>query len=118
MMKMSSETAAALEASIDHWKRLRGDPFSGGDTKGRSCALCSLFAFGVSLDSMCSGCPVVERTGFRRCQGSPWVDANRAFENVLNRYADGTPEGRRKIWDDCARVQIDFLESLREEATP
>lgn len=96
---MDAKTAAALEASILHWKQ-NADVETLQDAKITSsfCALCALFA-----DDDCDGCPVKERTRLPQCQEAPWDEAYSARNrNYLAAF---------RI---AALDEVEFLESLRE----
>lgn len=104
---MTPETAAALEASIRHWKenlKEATEGFSGDvDTSRRSCALCDRF-----FDFACEGCPIRERTGQPFCLGTPYPLACEKLDRL-----DRGPYSLEELIED----EIEFLESLREETS-
>lgn len=72
---IESLRAEAFEASILHWQENVAaerpeDVRMGPD----NCALCSLF-----FEDDCEGCPVMRRTGYRGCSGTPYDLADGAF---------------------------------------
>jgi len=95
---MKKATLTALKASIKHWEEnaeiadLDEAKISIGD-----CALCGqFFYFGG-----CGGCPVAERTGKNRCQGTPYSRAvNAEKTNDLPAFIK------------AAKAEIAFLKSL------
>lgn len=99
---MTKETLEALDASIDHWKRMRKDRRCGERPVGTDCALCRLFNHFAVKPTRCRGCPVYESTGYTLCFGTPYVDADIMFHT-------GTDEEFYK----AATAEIEFLESLR-----
>lgn len=96
----------ALEASILHWqenvKAERPEDVRMGPA---NCALCSLF-----FEDGCKGCPVMRRTGYSRCEDTPYERADGAFYMWYKTYDDDACDDFRK----CAQAEVDFLISLRE----
>jgi hypothetical protein len=95
----AKQTAAALEKSIAHWKRLAtGTQDTLENTGPGSCALCQLFWGG--LYDRCEGCPVKDETGQRLCHGTPY--------SAASEIGIGNPG-----FKSAARKELKFLESLR-----
>jgi len=92
-----------LELSIEKWEDIVNG--SGQDHGGENCALCQKY-FDVSDDEHknCAGCPILEKTGYRGCVGTPYEE----YSNLSN-------------WEDeeeylrLANEELDFLKSLRTE---
>lgn len=93
-------TAEALELSIKHWEENAAvQNFSDAAISSRNCALCAKF-----FDYACVGCPVYERTGYKVCKSTPYVEAcDLKFNGTLERF---------KI---AAQKEVEFLKSLRED---
>jgi hypothetical protein len=112
---MDAETLTALESSIEHWKRMRDDPFSGRDEPvGWQCALCSMYYMHTTPTTPCVGCPVMERSGEAHCLATPYAKATDAFYTLRNahRCASESPKDLED-WQRHADEEIAFLESLR-----
>ena len=98
-MPHSPEVAAALEASIEKWKKnatvadLEDARMNVGD-----CPLCALF-----YSDGCEGCPVFSRTNCGECRATPYEDASKWGRR-----------GRLEQFQDAARQEVAFLESLRD----
>ena len=108
---MNKRTAAALEKSIEHWKRMLAlespENVSFSDMPiGQNCALCKLFVY---KNWSCYGCPIEAKTGIGSCGGTPYERAHDAFFS----WRDGS--GNRSNWRRQASRMIKFLESLREQ---
>lgn len=98
-MPHSPEVAAALEASIEKWKRNTKIKHTLEATIGsQDCPLCHMF-----WRADCRGCPVREQTGYDGCSGTPYDGANNAY------YHSDLAE-----FHDAARKEVAFLESLRD----
>lgn len=128
---MDDETRAALDASIEHWRRDNERALTADAARIGSghCALCDLF-----WSRMCSGCPVYERTGKTHCEDSPYDEIVSALARWLNAEdaarlsalgyvnAIGTiqPHPAIRLWRAreafllAARDERQFLESLRK----
>ena len=109
---MNKVTRKALEESIAHWRRMREfkleDYRSPPEYPGmRDCALCQLFH-----DEACLGCPVSEHTGHLYCHHTPFYTANDAFCHAVDEPSLFT----KAAWRRAAKREIEFLESLLEEA--
>jgi len=108
---MDAKTLEALKASIAKWERnaeakTPGDVLIGAD----ECPLCRIFhpSFGGDF---CEGCPI-NSAGHYGCVGTPFEDADGAFENW--NFGDGKGRKFRK----AARDEVAFLKSLLPEETP
>jgi|JI10StandDraft_1071094.scaffolds.fasta_scaffold233918_4 hypothetical protein len=101
---MNKVTKAALEASIEKWKRNSiAEAPEKYLTGFRDCPLCDLF-----WDADCIGCPVFKRTGETGCYGTPYTTAEKA-RRPENWDFDGGALARKTALDEVV-----FLESLRE----
>ena len=95
---MDKDTAEKLEGSIVKWEGIVDGTVENDGP--RNCPLCQKFAHaGMPLGERCNGCPVMERTGQRGCNGSPYVY-----------YIAGQPSATK-----AAQEELDFLKSLRDE---
>jgi hypothetical protein len=97
---MNKETAAALEASIEKWrKNAEIDNIEKATTGPRDCPLCVLFYM-----KMCEGCPVNADDQHSHCEYTPYEFAEEAYrqENL-----DG--------FKQAAVMEVAFLESLRDK---
>ena len=107
---MHNRTLAALNDSIEHWKRLETGTASETEGVGaKNCALCKLFRSGPAY---CVGCPVMRSTGQSDCDGSPYPMADDAYRE----YGKDSPEFRA-----AAKIEREFLEGLlpkQEETAP
>lgn len=106
---MDEITAKALEESIAHWKRMkrfkRVGQFQAEDVGVADCALCRLF-----WDDGCVKCPVMEKSGFLLCMGTPFRHASELSSLLEN----ASPPRNWKPWRKAAQIEIDFLEGLRD----
>ena len=108
---MDSETAEALEASIEHWKRNAAAETPDAAAFGVDhCALCKKFVVDRITDR-CVGCPVQARTDRPGCDGSPYDDAIDAHDDWEKSPFDilAHDDFRTAALDEVA-----FLESLRD----
>lgn len=96
-MTMDPETLAALRGSIQKWRDIVAS--TGTDQGGSNCPLCQVFNSRMS-PRVCSGCPVMERTGRRLCASSPYEDYLED-ESIKN-----------------AQAELDFLISLLPPGEP
>jgi hypothetical protein len=94
---MTPEVEVALEGSIAKWRAIVAG--TGTDLGTRNCPLCKMF-----IDKNCRGCPVRERTGFSRCQATPYGGY------VSEVFQRGTGDLLARA---AARKELEFLESLR-----
>jgi hypothetical protein len=97
---MNKETAAALEASIEKWrKNAEIDNIEKATTAPHDCPLCTLF-----YKKMCDGCPVNADGRHSHCEYTPYEFAEEAYrkENL-----DG--------FKQAAVNEVIFLESLRDK---
>ena len=107
---MKQEVLTALKESIKHWEENeKAENVSEINVCGDGCALCAMFYDDDATDSVCSGCPVKNATGFYSCEYSP-------YENARNAYWawDCAPDNvaYRTLFKIAAREEIDFLKSL------
>jgi len=103
----AKDKAGALEQSIEKWTVIVEALISGKfmkiiDGGDGTCALCRLFA-----NEFCDGCPVKEKTDHSRCSHTPYFDYIGATESL--------DDAGREIRLICAKRELAFLESLREE---
>lgn len=96
---MNAETLKALQESIAHWERLSTGNTKQGEGIGYNhCALCELF-----WDNNCKDCPIYEHTKFMSCARTPYVEADRCFDE----YGLNSPE-----FKEAALKELEFLKSL------
>ena len=100
-MRVSKKrTLIALKGSIRKWERvLLG---TGKELGVKNCPLCKIFNTAVNC---CFGCPVMEKTGFDQCNGTPyreWVDSRR--HRSQNNLTDAQTL--------AAKHELEFLKSL------
>lgn len=94
-------TQEALDDSIRHWKTYAsGDGDLEGFPNSRSCSLCRLFFF---KSPACNGCPIMKKTGFVVCAGSPY---GLAIDALKLGYT--SPE-----FMSAAQKMVDFLEDIK-----
>ena len=104
---MTPEALTALQASIEHWKRLADSvpsedaaeqPYSG------DCPLCQAFA--SEPVEGCNNCPIRLKTGRHACMGTPYWRAEGAWV--------GYRRGNTALsdWQAAARAELEFLQSL------
>jgi len=106
-MAESPNVRQLLEESEQHWDRLATGRRALTETHGpTSCPLCLHFAFGFPADEVCRGCPVYRKTGRTSCAGTPYQDANEAW----NDGGYDTPRFQR-----AAALERDWLKALKEE---
>jgi len=102
---MDAKTRDALEKSITAWEekvRLAKKGEAAFAKMGATeCALCKLYYY-----NDCIGCPVAAETGQPSCDGSPYMEAYRAYRNA---YEYGRPDGAAEAF----QKELDFLISLR-----
>jgi Zn-finger nucleic acid-binding protein len=102
--KMPAATLRALRASIAKWRRLAtGKRRMGEDTPLGidTCPLCRLFW--ADEDGGCRHCPVMQRTGRRSCERTPYKQA----EKAANDWGYSSDQ-----FQAAARRELEFLESL------
>jgi hypothetical protein len=114
---MDQRTREALEKSIAHWEdNVAADRPSHVYLGPQCCALCDLFRF-VDIGGLarCDGCPVFTRTQEHGCKGSPYDEADNAFDAWSDIYLDDyfEAEKARLKWRSAACAELDFLKSLR-----
>ena len=95
---MDEKTAAALEASIEHWKRNASVDNVDDAHLGPGFWL-----------KDCEGCPVREKTGLEACAGTPFDDAYQAWRDCMNMNGPGLLDRFKRH----AQREVEFLESLR-----
>lgn len=102
---MNDPTLAALQDSIAHWERMRDDRAETPEQPiAPDCALCRLFYTSRPSPTCCYGCPVYTTTSQQFCRGTPYAEAERAYDDP-NEFA----------WKEAAQAEIDFLKSLLPE---
>jgi len=119
------EKAEALEKSITHWRANESaDDITKVFIYSDDCALCELFCVDTGEDTFyCKGCPVAESgEGYHGlCEGTPWEKARDAFKKWLccsspPKMSNDPPEkSLRENFQNAAREEREFLESLREK---
>lgn len=105
---MDLRTLDALKKSIAHWERLRDGSPNDRPTCSQ-CALCKLF-----IKDGCIECPVFHKTGNKGCSGTPYWEAWRSYNHLMN--MDGTRIA--KSWMTLAQEEVDFLKSLLPISDP
>lgn len=104
---MDNRTRVALGQSIKHWEEnLAEENPRRIKVYSTACPLCDLFN---QEDNDCEGCPVMEKTGLENCEGSPWIEAARAFEAW--KQVPGN-ENEKERWKIAAKAELDFLRKL------
>lgn len=107
-MTLPAETLTALKESIAHWERNVAAERSEDASAGvDDCALCGLFFL-----RRCAGCPIAENTGSTFCNGTPYQEAEKAFERW---YASPTSPEAKAEFVRAATAMLDFLKSLLPE---
>lgn len=96
---MNKQTLKALKGSIKKWELIVAG--EGKDLGAENCPLCQLF-----IVRGCKGCPVMEKTGYAECKGSPYDEWIKGTKFKNGRRAD-TPEKKK-----LARAELKFLKSL------
>lgn len=91
---MDVDTLEALRGSIAKWEGVVDGTVE--EQGAVNCPLCHRFA-----DGLCRGCPAMEATGQKYCQGSPYHD-----------YADAEENGNEDEMAHQAEAERDFLISL------
>ena len=90
-----------LEIAIQKWQDIVDG--TGSNEDSYNCALCEVH---LELEG-CQACPVGEKTGLDGCDGSPYTDYSTACVKRAN------PQKLTKL----AKEELEFLKSLRKEAT-
>lgn len=97
---MNAETLTALKGSIAKWEAIVAGTGTNGGTS--DCPLCKLYNVNRSFVDQCGGCPVMDRTGMKRCIGSPYL-----------RYEEAEDDGEdEEKLEELAKAELDFLRSL------
>jgi hypothetical protein len=103
---MNPQTLKALRGSIKKWEDICSGV--GVDNGADNCPLCTRF-----YSRQCSGCPVMLKTGFDSCNGTPyaekWYYVVECDEKgkILCPAVANTPERL-----SAARAELRFLKSL------
>lgn len=116
---MDDATRAALEASIEHWKRNAAAEEPGDVELGPDdCALCQAFP------EDCDSCPVKLKTGQPNCVGSPYGEVAEAWlkwdNGLMVRITDAEKysfiiQNAKEKFQESAQKEVEFLESLRKD---
>jgi hypothetical protein len=107
---MNSKTSKALEGSIKKWEKILSGK---GTDEGRdNCPLCTIFIKRYISIYDCKGCPVKDRTKFRKCRGSPYVE----WEDHQNLAHRTVGKVKCDICKNLALKELEFLKSLRPKA--
>ena len=102
---MDAKTKEALLASIKHWEEnLAAESPEQASVDGENCALCQTF-------TNCRSCPVFFSTGLPQCENTPYYLARVA----LQRWKFAQMPAQKKVWEEAAQAEIDFLKSLLPE---
>ena len=108
---MDERTRTALEASIAHWRENAAAAHpDDADLSCAACALCRMFR-----DRVCRGCPVATRAGAMGCAKTPYEDAKAAWNRWMFALP-GEDEAERAAFRDAATREVEFLESLHDDA--
>ena len=100
---MNAKTLKALEASIEHWKRMRADINCGESPVAAPCPLCRKFKRAYGGHGGCKACPLGSCAGTSR---SPYSAAYFAWASCPG-Y--GGPRDTRK-WKRCATNMIRYMQ--------
>jgi hypothetical protein len=116
---MDARTAEALEKSIEHWREICDAPMIDIDIGPSICALCRVFHafFTRSVCVDCIGCPVFAATKQTLCDGSPFPEAQAAYDAWWRADEDEDEAAMQEAeaaFRTAARAELAFLESLRE----
>lgn len=107
---MKPKTLKALRESIAHWDRLASGTRKPDELIGVSgCALCELF-WESHPETSCLGCPVLERTGQKCCNGTPYNDVQQLIKPAEDEEGYDTP-----AFKEAAMRELEFLRSLLPE---
>lgn len=111
---MEPKTLEALKASIEKWKRNAVAATPSGYVVGPlDCPLCAIFQpDNGSYADACQGCPVMEKTGTKFCDGTPYRDA---FDAHASWCREPLGRGLKTAARAAALVEVAFLESLLPE---
>lgn len=112
---MNKETLTALQESIVHWKRVLNhtntQDFAQENLGRKTCALCTEFNA-----AFCIQCPVSLKTNHISCNKTPYINALRAKQLLLQTGYTLTPiqiyKQALNRWQVCCIREINFLESL------
>jgi hypothetical protein len=100
---MDAKTLKALKGSIKKWQaNAKINDLEEAKIKIIDCPLCTLF-----WDNECFDCPIREKSGQRRCDGTPYVDADGAHN-----------EADLDAFIAASRAEVKFLQSLLPEPKP
>jgi hypothetical protein len=91
---MDAETLEALRGSIKKWEGVIAGTVE--EQGSANCPLCQRF-----VDGQCRGCPVMQSTGQKYCQGSPY-----------HSYVDAEEDEDDDGMAEQAKNELDFLKSL------
>lgn len=116
---MDHKTLKALRKSIDKWRENSRSECVEDVLMGvHECPLCEIFYHRtreIEMLDACKGCPVMESTGKRYCNGSPYDECgNKYFEW----YADNYNSKARKEYRICAEREVAFLQNLLPAGDP
>ena len=105
---MDKTTSDALHKSIIKWTKISKG--TGVDKFWENCALCKEFALDRTL---CYGCPVYARTGYKGCKGTPWYVWRDHHWGVHNNYSCKLKKVKGCTeCDRLAQKELKFLVSL------
>lgn len=114
-MTLTAISRKALIKSIAKWQAIVDG--TGLDHGINDCALCSLFYGDTDneLVDRCIDCPVLEKTGFDGCVGTPYIDW---AQHQRERHA-GHVKGIHTGCEIClqtATAELNFLQNLLAES--
>ena len=111
---MTPETLIALRQSIDHHVQNRDNPRE-ANIYGESCPLCKHFTEPYDITPACHLCPVMLKSGYESCWGTPWVYLKNAYL-YMKRLDYGFHVVRE--FQLAEQGEIDFLISLLPDDLP
>jgi hypothetical protein len=100
---MDAKTLKALKGSINKWKaNAEIDYLKKAKINITDCQLCDLFWY-----NDCTGCPVMEKSKYSCCVGTPYVAGAKAYNaNDLAAFIE------------ASHAEVEFLQSLLPEPKP
>ena len=102
-----------LEESILHWAdNVAAETPEGASVLARDCALCAVYYY--YWEDSCGLCPVALHTGKNGCRGTPYGDADEAYDDWL---CEPSSPIAKAAFHDAAQTELDFLKSLRPKET-
>ena len=111
----------ALDASIEHWKRMHDDTHGENESPiGEHCECCEQFWPADGLTS-CQECPIALYAGRTGCDGTPYENAYKAWCDLEHAHFSSfvyDPNGyektrTKKKWKRESMKQIKFMQRVR-----